>query len=188
LLLWKRRFARLFSARRRSLEMPRADIVHFWGGEGLKRWSKDDLRDAAIPEASKSFLVEALPFREDWIMRFDDEALRLPRLPHEPSYRRIGFDRFDPICLDEQRNGCVVEVAEDFGGPERYINTSVELFGEFLVHYQQYRLIARATEDDVSDVVAATERRMRKADAAAFDGVDDYWWPLIIEQMRDGLL
>jgi hypothetical protein len=29
---------------------------------------------------------------------------------------------------------------------------------------------------------------MRTADPTAFDGVDDYWWPLVIEQMKDGFL
>jgi hypothetical protein len=128
-----------------------------------------------------------LPCRADWTFQFDDEAIRLPRLPHKPSYRRIGFDDPVPICLDEQRNGCVVEVGDEFGYPERYFNSSVELFGECLVHYQQYRLIARATEDDVPDVVAATERRMRMADPAAFED-EESCWPVIIEQMTRGML
>jgi hypothetical protein len=167
--------------------MQREDIVRFWGRDNLRRWSSDDLRDVAIPESSKSFLVDiGLPRRADWTMRFDDdEARRLPRLPNKPSYRRIGLDYNVPICLDEQRNGCVVLVEEDVG-TERYINSSVELYGGFLVYYHQCRLAARATTADLRLLVAATEQRMRNADPAAFRDVEDCW-PVIIEHMVDSL-
>jgi hypothetical protein len=168
--------------------MQKEDIIRFWGWDNLKRWSKEDLRDVAITESSKLFLTEVgLPRRADWTMRFDEEANRLPRLQNKPNYRQIGVAYVVPICLDERRNGCVVDVEEAIGGPERYINSSVELFGECLVYYQQYRLVARATEDDVQDVVATTEQRMRKADPRAFRNDED-WWPVIVEQMTDGLL
>jgi hypothetical protein len=168
--------------------MQRAEIIRYWGRDNLKRWSRDVLRRVTIPESSKSYLVEVgLPFRADWTFQFDDDASRLPQLPNKPSYRRIGFDDPVPICLDEERHGCVVEVGDEFGYPERYFNSSVEFFGECLVYYQQYRLIARGTEDDVPDLVAATERRMRKADPAAFTD-EESCWPLIIEQMTYGML
>lgn len=169
--------------------MKRADIIRFWGRDNLKRWSADDLRNVAIPESSKLFLVEVgLPFRADWIIRFDDQALRLPRLPNKPGYRRIGFQHFFPICLDENRNGCVVIVEEEIGRTEGYINSSVELFGECLVYYQQYRLIARGSDDDLQAVVALIDQRMRKADPSAFYSVEDCYWPGAIEEMTLGML
>lgn len=115
-------------------------------------------------------------------MRFDDGALRLPRLANHRHYRRIGFDDVVPICFDEARNGCAILVDEELG--ESFINSNVELFGECLVYYQQYRLIER---DDLSHVIDATEQRMRKVDPFAFRNAGD-WWPVIIEQMRHGLL
>jgi hypothetical protein len=169
--------------------MQRADIIDFWGRDNLKRWSGNDLRHVAIPESSKSYLVEVgLPFRADWNIRFDDAALRLPQLPNKPSYRRIGFQHFLPICLDEKRNGCAVIVEDEIGRTEGYINSSVELFGECLVYYQQYRLIARGSEDDIRAVVALIDRRMRKADPTAFANVDDCYWPGAIQLMTEGML
>lgn len=171
-----------------STSMHTADIIRFWGRDNLRRWSEESLRDVAISASSKSFLAEVgLPLRADWTFQFDDEASWLPPLPNKPSYRRIGFDDPVPICLDERRKGCVVEVGDEFGYPERYFNASVELFGECLVYYQQYRLIARATEGDVSDLVAATEQRIRRADPTAFED-EESCWPLIIEQMSYGML
>jgi hypothetical protein len=120
--------------------MTRKEIVRFWGADNLRRWTSDDLRDVAISELSKSFLIEVgLPYREHgWTMRFDDGARRLPRLAGKPSYCRIGFDYVLPICLDERRHGCVVLVEEEIGRTERFINSNVELFGECLVYYERY--------------------------------------------------
>jgi hypothetical protein len=169
--------------------MQREDITRFWGRDNLRRWSKNRLRDVAIPESSKSFFSDVgLPFRVDWTIRFDDkEAGELPRLLDRPNYRRIGFDVDVPICLDEGRRGCVLEVGQEFGYPERYFNSSVELFAAGLTCYQQYRLVAENVDLDRSNLVAATERKIRHTDPEAF-GHEEYCWPLIIEQMSLGRL
>jgi hypothetical protein len=169
-----------------STNMTREEIIRFWGAANLRRWSRHDLRDVAIPESSKSFLVEVgLPYREQgWTMNFDDGARLLPRLATTPSYRRIGFDYVLPICLDERRNGCVVLVEDEIGRRERFINSNVQLFGECLVYYQRYRLIE---QEDRRDLIQETEHQMRRADTAAFRNVES-WWPVIVEQMGDGLL
>ena len=165
------------------------DIVNFWGQENLNRWSESSLRDVAIPQPSKRFLIEVgLPSNEDWTLRFDPEADHLPQLPNKGNYRRIGFDDFVPICLDEKRSGCVVAVEKDVGGSERFINSSVERFGEFLVLYQEYRKTARAvSEEEIVKAIAGIEEGMRKADPKAFDDPNNYW-PVILEQMNQGLL
>jgi hypothetical protein len=165
------------------------DIVSFWGQENLKRWSESSLRDVAIPQPSKRFLIEVgLPYKEDWTLRFDAEADHLPRLPHKANCRRIGFDDFVPICLDEKRGGCVVAVETEVDGSERFINSSVERFGEFLVLYQEYRKVARAvSEEEIVKIIPGVEERMRRADSKAFDSPNDYW-PVIVEQMNQGLL
>ncbi len=165
------------------------EIIKFWGRDNLKRWPEASLRDVAIPASSKSFLAEVgLPFRVDWTLRFDPEANQLPRLPNKSHYRRIGFDDVVPICLDEQHGGRIVAVEREVGGTERYINSSVECFGECLVYYQQYRTSVRGvTEDEVAKLITTTEERMRKADPTAF-GDSNNWWSVILEQMNQGLL
>jgi hypothetical protein len=165
------------------------DIVNFWGQENLKRWSENSLRDVAIPQPSKRFLIEVgLPYKEDWTLRFDSEADHLPRLPNRVNCRRIGFDDVVPVCLDEKRGGCVVAVETAVGGSERFINSSVECFGEFLVLYQEYRKAARAvSEEEIVKFISGVEERMRKADPKAFDDPNNYW-PVVVEQMNQGLL
>src|SRR5690349_15424104 len=116
--------------------MTHEEIIGFWGHDRLKRWSEHSLRDVNIPESSKQFLREVgLPCKEDWTLRFDAETDKLPPLPSRGNCRQIGFDDSVPLCLDENRRGSVVAVETR---TDRFINTSVERFGEFLVLYQEY--------------------------------------------------
>jgi hypothetical protein len=134
-------------------------------------------------------LIEVgLPYKEDWTLRFDSEADHLPRLPKKANYRRIGFDDLVPVCLDEKRGGCVVAVETAVGGSKRFINSSVECFGEFLVLYQEHWKAARAvSEEEIVKFISGVEERIRKADPEAFDDPNNYW-PVVVEQMNQGLL
>jgi hypothetical protein len=165
-------------------------IVSFWGSENLRRWPRKSVSCIAIPEESKRFLTEVgFPYKEDWTLRFDPGADDLPPIPDKPWYRRIGFDYVVPICMDEVRNGCVVAVETDEGGPERFVNSSVEHFGEFLTHYGEYRHSARTISETelLQSAIPLIEKKLRSADPSAFDDVENYW-RVIIEQMKDGLL
>lgn len=170
--------------------MQQMEIVNFWGYDNLKRWSESNLRNVNIPQSSKRFLMDVgLPCKEDWLLRFDHEADQLPRLPNKDNYCRIGFDDFVPICLDEKRDGCVIVVETEVGGTERFINSSVERFGEFLVLYEMYRRSPSSISERqlLNVIIPQIEERMRKIDPNAFKNVENYW-PVIIEQMNDGLL
>lgn len=169
--------------------MPHEETVKFWGYDNLKRWPESSLRDVNIPHSSKQFLMSVgLPCKEDWTLRFDPEADQLPRLPNKTSCRRIGFDDVVPICLDEERKGCVVAIETDIGGTERFVNSSVERLGEFLVLYQEYRKAARTlSEAEILKLIPTIEARMRQIDPKAVDDPNNYW-PVIIEQMNQGLL
>jgi len=169
--------------------MDRQLIIDFWGINNLKRWSEASLRDVGIPDSAKSFLAEVgLPFREDWTIRFELEADYLPRLPDRPTYRRIGFDYIVPICLDEANSGRVIAAEQEIGRTERYVNSTVEHFGEFLTYYQQYRQTGPVLpENQIKTLIDETERQMQTADPSAFSDPNNYW-ATIIEQMKDGFL
>lgn len=129
-----------------------------------------------------------LPYKEDWTLRFDAQADDLPRLPCKSRYRRIGFDDAVPICVDEGRGGCVVAVETDIGGTERFINSSVERLGEFLILYEQYRRAARVLpEEEILKLIRTVESRMRDIDPNACEDLNNYW-PIVVEQMNQGLL
>ena len=167
--------------------MSHDDVIRFWGVENLKRWSFDDLCDAAIPNRSKQFLTQVgLPLENGWTLRFNGESSVLPRLPGRPEYRRIGFDYDVPICLDEKKHGCVLSVEPP--DVTRYINASVEQFGICLTLYQQYRTrVQGMDEDDAQNLIRRIEDEMRRVDPTAFAD-PECWWLTIFEQMRLGCL
>jgi hypothetical protein len=96
-----------------------------------------------------------------------------------------------PICVDEARAGVVVSIEDSCPNGERFINSSVEQFGQFLTLYQEYRRAVRQlTEDDLDEIICIIDRvesRMQTIDSPAFDNPNN-WWPTIISQMRSGLL
>jgi hypothetical protein len=91
-----------------------------------------------------------------------------------------------PLYLDESRRGQVLAVSGD--GSERFVNQSVELFGQCLALFENYRRVVRSVPDEQADpIIASTEAELHKADPAAFKN-DENWWPLVVEQMNHGLL
>jgi hypothetical protein len=163
------------------MSMPRGEIVKFWGRENLARWLPSLLIDVAIPEQSKRFLSDVgLPVGVDWTLEI--APMPLERLEGKPHFRKLCSDYIVPICLDELDAGSLVAVEQIVGGGERFVNTDVEAFGQFLVLYQRYR---RA--DQPEELILATESAMKRTDPRAFSSVENYW-PVIIEQMHHGLL
>jgi hypothetical protein len=157
--------------------------IRLWGEDELTCWQRDALRDVAIPESSKEFLVTmGLPVSPGLGLSFDGRR-GVPVLGTVPTLRQLSVDYEVPICLDEGLSGAVVAIESEWS--TRFVNGSVERFAECLGFYAEY---ARAVDDaSAGALVDEAERRARAADPAAFEDVE-HWWPVIIEQMRDGLL
>jgi len=166
--------------------MTRDEFIEFWGNSNLRRWPQHCLRDVAIPESSKSFLVEVgLPAFEDFCIEFDPHVGDLPRLPDRPEYRQIGFlYELVPICLNELANGCVFSID---GGPSsmsRYLNASVEQFAECLIVYVCLRRNSRLeTTTESTKLEEQFERDMLKVDPTVFHDPDNFW-AVIVEEMK----
>jgi len=166
------------------------EIIRFWGYQNLRRWPERNVRDLRIPDSSKTFLIEVgLPCKdEQWTLGFDADTDAFPKLPGKSNYRTIGFDYIVPICLDESRGGSVLADEAVVNGPERFVNSSVELFGEFLVHYQKYRCSAKdLSGKEVQALISHIEGIMQEKDREALESPEN-WWPGLLEQMKDGFL
>jgi hypothetical protein len=105
------------------------------------------------------------------------------------------MDDFTPFCLDEERSGCVVSIVTPPYGVDRYINRSVECFGECLVHFQRLMTtrdelqggrVELPREEDLP-VILSAEKRFMEVDSTAFANAND-WWPVVFEQMKVGFL
>jgi SUKH-4 immunity protein len=167
--------------------MQKQELLKFWSEGQLKVWDEPTLRGSALPLQTRAFLCEiGLPDGVDWTLRFDNQ--QFPQLPGRNQYRVIGHDDVVPICIDLSAGGRLVAVESDVGGGVRYINSDVEHFAECLVYYQQYRIAARTTdESEIQDVIDSTAEKMKGADPTAFVDPNSYW-PVVVEQMNQGLL
>jgi hypothetical protein len=175
---------RLWQRARSTAETP---LVTFWGIDRLQRWSLEDLATAKLPDETVRFLTTVgLPNLDDWSFRFD-ASKGLPRLASRPSYLVLGHDFEVPICIDERRGGAVILFENQPDRAERYVNVSVRKLAESLVIYQQCRAAVASDDSHAAALIAVTERLLREADPSAFVDVESCW-PVIIEQMNDGLL
>ena len=162
-------------------------MIEVFGRNSLKCWKASSLADVNIPLPSKEFLTSnGLPSGVDWTIGFDTEVVGTLGHAAAKGLRILGHDDGTEICLDEHRDGRVV--ALEPRGNIRFINSSVETFGEFLTIYQSYRMAVRGmSEDKAVLLVDSIETSMRSVDGEAF-GDRENWWPVIVEQMRDGNL
>ena len=162
------------------------EIVLFWKQSNLLRWPEALLKNVAIPNSAKLFLVEVgLPSGVDWTLRFDNATFDL--LEKHSGFRQFGYDDATPICFRET-DGAIVAVEIFPMDKVIYLNASVEAFGAFLVLYQRYRTGARQfSEEDILRTIDATENEMHTEDPTALVSPNNYW-SLILEQMRQGLL
>jgi hypothetical protein len=166
------------------------EIVAYWGKENLVRWPESAVRILRIPNSSKDFLIHVgLPCIRDWTLRFDPMIDNLRSSPTRSSLRQFGRDDIVPLCVDEAGGGQVLADEAAVGGTERFVNSSVECFAEFLVLYRKYRVDVGglSDEDSVQSFISTIEDEIRKSDSKAFGSANNYW-SVIIEQAKDGLL
>jgi hypothetical protein len=164
--------------------MNRDDIVKSWGAYNLKCWPEQCLRDVAIPEPSRSFLVNVgLPAFKDVGFQFDPLVGGPPRLAGRPWFRSISLMyEGHLVCLNEEADGSVVSIDPELQDLGRYINSSVERFAECLVLYLQFRGTGQvATEAEFRELGAQFERDLLKADATVFSNPENFCAVLVWE-------
>lgn len=153
-----------------------------------------------VAEASKQFLIEAgLPQKAGLDLEFDLPADQLFTLPEafdaDPiaalnRYRTVGIDSATAICLDERDGWRIYAVDIDGVIPTRFMNSSVPQLAEFLIVFRDgagVELPELASEGELEASALALEQEFRRIDPSVFSD-EDNWWPLIVEQRRDGML
>jgi hypothetical protein len=98
----------------------------------------------------------------------------------------IGSDGGSEICLG--KGGEVLSVR---GGNElvvRRLNSSVQKLRAFILKIEDARKkLAEMSEEDAVEMVQRLRDQLREADEFAF-GSDEDWWPVVLEQMEQGLM
>lgn len=155
-----------------------------WGGR-LGPWPRDVLAKTGLAPDDAEYLAQVgLPVGVAWNL-----TIPTPDAGAEPPRAKglivVAFDGPVPLCVDPRMGGSVVAI-EDAG--RRTVNSNVRLFGRFLVVYHAYRLGVRDLEEaDAERLIDEVAEAMVSLDPAAMADGESYW-PVVVEQMRDGLL
>jgi hypothetical protein len=161
------------------------DSTTLWGQENIAYWNDDMLRSIDIPESAKLFLATVgMPRMIGSLWHFGPSVHQ-----NVNGCFVIGFDDIVPICIS-YFEGHVISNEGVVGGHIRYINASIGQFASCLNHYGSYGKSAvkvGASEADIAILVAETEKNIRRIDSSAFCDKEN-WWPLVVEQMKYGLL
>jgi SUKH-4 immunity protein len=158
--------------------------AEFWG-DALAAWPDEAVAGLPLTGEDARYLTGVgLPSGVDWSLTMSTPAGRadveirdgLPLLAHDGPV---------PIAVDRDATSRVV--ALEPRGP-RVVNSSVPAFGRFLMLYQDYRLRVRGlSEQETESLIDEVAGKMRAGDPFATDDPEGYW-PIVIEQMRQGLL
>ena len=178
-----------------------SEFVAEWGEDNLIRNTPKALANVELPQASKTFLIEAgLPAHTDVGLQFDRFVDELPTLPEAfpndyvfPAkyrfYRPIGVDYATIICLAEQENGRIYSVDIDGHLPTRLMNSGVPYLAEFLLIFRRQEAWAKATHPS-EEQVKLSVRKMRdelcQQDPEAMRDEQSYWSQVTLNMIYGG--
>jgi hypothetical protein len=149
------------------------------------RWPADVVDDMRLTAADAHYLREVgLPVGVDWNLEIEPPAAgRTPTTHHRLAV--LARDGPIPICVVSEEDD---KIAAMEGNTQRTVNSNICAFGAFLMLYQDYRMRVRGLgEEDALALIDETEQKMCFTDSDAMEDREGYW-PLIVEQMRNGML
>jgi hypothetical protein len=142
------------------------EIVAFWGEHMLARWPEALASRLRIPEASRSFLTQVgFPRQGDWTLTFPGPSQTIARPAAQSNLAILGYDDEMAICVDEGGGQANVGIVDTAFGSNRFVNSTIEALGAFLVLYESYRRRARNMgEAEAMRLVESTFEEMKAVD------------------------
>ena len=149
------------------------------------RWPADVVEGMRLTAADAHYLREVgLPVGVDWNLEIKAPAAGSTPTTHH-RLPVLAQDGPVPICVVSQEGDKVVAME---GNTQHIANSNICVFGTFLVLYQDYRMrVLGLDEEDARALIDEIEQKMRSTDSDAMKDREGYW-PLIVEQMRNGML
>lgn len=163
-------------------------FIEVWG-DSLIKISPSLIRGYLISSNTKNFLLSiGLPGDENDLINFyTNPEFHLAYKHLNDRYIVIGDDFGTKICIDEKSDE-IFSVDDREELPTRFINSNIEFLLAFLVIYKSHLpLLEDATDDEAVKIVKKMKKVFREIDSKALKN-EENWWPLILEQIEDGLM
>lgn len=141
---------------------------------GLTGRAAEILADIGLPRTAEPFFTSA--------------ALTLLPQPGSTGTRiRFGTDLGTSLIV-QVPDGPVVSVPDPAGAPTRYVNADLASYAEFLLETcRSWRTFPGLDDEQIDTRIDALEQHLLSVDPTAF-GNPAHCWPVVFEQLRDGLL
>ena len=165
-------------------EISLLDERTFWGSH-LTRWPGDVVERAGMSTEDARYLsTVGLPVGVDWTLEMQQPSPGSTVTVHE-GLPVLAREEPAAICLD-MGTGHVVSLLGGRG--PLVVNSSVGLFGRFLMVYQFYRVkVVYLEEKGAESLIEDVYLEMVRDDEPCMRA-GSFYWPRIVAQMRQGEL
>ncbi len=163
------------------------DLVRLWGEANVVRADASVHDTVTLPPDAIEVVTEiGLPRYVEPLFEIAD--LRMVVAPGRGGqFCQVGSDFGTELCISAE-TGEVVSLSTSGEYCDRFVNTNLALFVEFLVLVSGERArFLDLGDEEIDQVIIVLDKRLRLLDERAFSNPDN-WWAVILEQMRDGLL
>lgn len=150
----------------------------------LKLFPKEEYRKTNLPEKYKKMLCEdGLPEVPLHFLHFNTQGDDLVIVNDDCI--GIGRDNGTEICINP--NNEIVSVDTYGVYPQRFVNSSLKSLFECVAIYLTYsdRLMS-VDDDEIGVLIGEIRQKLSHVDEKALDD-EENWWPVILEQVEDGL-
>ena len=165
------------------------DLVALWGSDCVYRLAAEAVKDLPIPEEAKEVLTDVgLPRELEWIAFSGDTGVDSP-LPTVMSLQgrpaelcRFGSAYDDLWCI-ELSVGAVLVISEGDPARDRFVNSGLPCFAEFLYEYQRYVNAPQGSSAEERWRVRRLQGRLSAIDPAALADPKSEW-SLMLDDLR----
>lgn len=163
------------------------DLAQLWGEDNISLADPATLSRLGLPKGAHEVLTEVgLPKNVEPLFESKSPSL-IGSLGRTGRYCKVGSDYGTAICI-ETRTGEVVSISRGDEYPDRFVNSDIASFVEFMVLVTRERTsFPDLGGVEIEDAIRRLRVTLQSIDRRALDDPEN-WWSVIMEQMQDGLL
>lgn len=167
---------------RSGLFFRRGYIMDIYGclQQNFKLITREEYRECNLSNNTKKILCDTgLPDELSGFVQFNIKEIK--NIILDEGHIVIGNDFGTYICINNKEEIVSTDPWNEY--PERFINSNLEAFLEFIIIFLQYEdKINEAAYDEIYKVIKEIKEKFSIIDIRAL-GNEENWWPVVLEQI-----